>query len=227
MSRLVSAFTVAAVALFPTLSAAQSVSVPFDPVAAVIQLDVAALAANGATVTQQGGATLTGATLTLSVESVDVYSFGGADIRFAKDAGFSIQNSQGSFTFKNFFYASYDNAIIGDVEATGAFGALSLQSYGLLIDYSARGYLGNDGLMSLKPSSDSKPLYLKAPDLRLFDGLSYELSSRGIDPANVPIEAVFQTLTVGIPPVPEPGSMTLVCGGLGLLAMARRRSAHA
>lgn len=227
MQKLISSVAISVLALCPTWGMAQSVSVPFDPVSAVVQLDVGSLSSTGSTVVALGGADLAGGALTLSVASVEVYSFGGADIHFADGAGFTIQNSLGSFTFKNFFYASYDNAIMGDVEATGAFGSLSLQRQGLLIDYSARGYLGKDGFMSLKPSSESKPLYLKAPDLKLFEGLAFQLSSQGIDPANVPLEAVFQTLTVGTPPVPEPGSVLLLCGGLGLLAMTRRRSVGA
>lgn len=227
MHKLVSSLAISVLALSPTWGVAQSVSVPFDPVSAVVQLDVASLDSTGSTVEALGSASLSNGTLSWSVASVDVYSFGGADIHFAEGAGFTIHNSLGSFTFKNLFYASYDNAIIGDFEASGDFGSWSLQRHGLLLDYSARGYLGNDRLMSLKPSSESKPLYLKAPDLRLFDGLAYQLSSHGIAPDNVPLEAVFQTLTVGTPPVPEPGSMALLCGGLGLLAVARWRSARA
>ncbi len=227
MHKLISSVAISVLALCPTWSAAQSVSVPFDPVSAVIQLDLGSLASNGTTLLQQGSATLAGSTLTLPVASIEVFDFGGAYVHFAADAGFILQNSQGSFTFKDFFYASFDRAIIGDFEGVGAFGALSLQDHGLLIDYGSRGYLGQDELIAVKPFSESRPLSLSVSSPILFDGLASYLSSNGINPASVPIQSVFQTLTVSAPAVPEPASMLLVCGGLSLLAMARRRSAKA
>ncbi|MFN3617852.1 MAG: PEP-CTERM sorting domain-containing protein [Aquabacterium sp.] len=226
-----------AIALFALAGAASAANQPFTATNAAVTINTSAISSTGYTVSATGGASLSGSTLTIGVESVSLdASPGPLDINFNQAAGLRLAKGATVATLTDFTFDLATNTLFGDLNASFlGVSVLSLNDQSLLTASTVSSSFGGVVGTNITSSSTARTLGLQASGFALSQGFRDYLLGTGQNPddfgyiadliTNVKIGTVSVTPTV--PAIPEPSTYALM--GLGLVGMAlvsrRRRQA--
>jgi hypothetical protein len=227
-----------AIALFALAGAASAANQPFTATNATVTINPSAISSTGYTAAATGGATLSGSTLTIAVESVGLdASPGPLDINFAQTAGLRLTKAfNPSIALTDFTFDLSTNTLFGDLLVGSALlPILNLNDQSLLTATSVSSSFGGVVGTNITSSATTRTLGLDASGFVLSQGFRDYLTAAELNPddygyiadliGSVKIGTVSVTPTV--PAIPEPSTYALM--GLGLVGMAlvsrRRRQA--
>jgi hypothetical protein len=226
-----------AIALFALAGAASAANQPFTATNAAVTIDTSAISSTGYTASATGGASLSGSTLTIGVESIGLdASPGPLDINFNQAAGLRLAKGATVATLTDFTFDLATNTLFGDLNASFlGVSVLSLNDQSLLTATTVSSSFGGVVGTNITSSGTARTLGLQASGFDLSQGFRDYLLGTGQNPddfgyiadliTNVKIGTVSVTPTV--PAIPEPSTYALM--GLGLVGMAlvsrRRRQA--